>query len=217
MLSVFITPCTNPTSIQRATSSACAATTRRYSSRYGLSGVGGVGVVAGDGVVGERAQHVGVAGRGGVLERAHPQVARGHPAEHRAGQGRSRGTCSPVATTDKRPRGRDPERVHRLADEVLAQHRAHRGPAVAAAGERCAPGPLQVQVAPVARAVDDLAEQQRPAVAEAGLVEAELVARVGLRYGRDPLRQPVAGQQRHPRGRPQRRRVETQLVGQLGR
>ena len=37
MLSVFITPCTNPTSIQRATSSAWAAMTRRYSSRYGFS------------------------------------------------------------------------------------------------------------------------------------------------------------------------------------
>ena len=74
-----------------------------------------------------------------------------------------------------------------------------------------------MQVAPAARAVDDLAEQQRPAVAEAGLVEAELVAGVGLRHRRDPLGQPVADQQRHPRGRPQRGRVETQLGGQLAR
>ena len=215
MLSVFITPCTNPTSIHRATSSAWAATTRRYSSRYGLSALGGVGVVAGDGVVGERAQHVPVAARGGVLERAHPQVARGDPAEHRTRQ-RPLALHRLAGGDDReRPRRRDAEPVHRLADDVLAQHRAHRGPAVAAAGERRAPGPLQVQVTPVAVAVDDLAEQQRPAVAQARLVHAELVARVGLRDRRDPVRQPVAGQQRHPGGRRQLRGVETELAGEL--
>ena len=37
VLSVFITPCTKPTSIHRATSPAWASTTRRYSSRYGFA------------------------------------------------------------------------------------------------------------------------------------------------------------------------------------
>ena len=66
----------------------------------------------------------------------------------------------------QRAGGRDAEGVHRLADDVLAQHRADRGQAVAAARERRAPGALEVQVAEAAVGVDELAEQQRAAVAE---------------------------------------------------
>ena len=129
----------------------------------------------------------------------------------------SRGTCSPVATTDKRPRGRDPERVHRLADEVLAQHRARPRPCRRRRGRTvCAPTPSGA-----GRAGGPCGRRPRRAAApgrrRAGAVAAELVARVGLRDRRDPLRQLVAGQQRHARGRPQRGGVETQLVGQLGR
>jgi hypothetical protein len=56
-----------------------------------------------------------------------------------------------------------------------------RGPPVAAAGERRAPRALEVQVAPAAVDVDDLAEQERAAVAEPRREPAELVA--GVRLG----------------------------------
>ena len=86
MLSVFITPWTNPTSIHWATSDAWAATTASNSARYGLLGRRGAGIVAGDRVVGEAAQQVDVAGGPGVLEAAHPQVAARDPGQHGPGQ-----------------------------------------------------------------------------------------------------------------------------------
>ena len=46
--------------------------------------------------------------------------------------------------------GRDAQGVHALADDVLAQHRAHRGQPVAAARERRAARALEVQVAQAA-------------------------------------------------------------------
>ena len=149
----------------------------------GSLGVGGRRVVAGDGVVDQPAEQVEVAGRRGVLEAAHPQVAARHPGQHRPGQqvvalhrtaGRDHG---------QRARRRDPEGVHGLADDVLAQHRADGGQTVPAAGERGPAGALEVQVAQASVGADQLAEQQRPAVAEAGGVAAELVAGVGLRHG----------------------------------
>ena len=215
MLSVFITPCTKPTSIHRATSSACASTTRRYSSRYGFAAAAASGwwrAMAWSASARRRSRSPDAAAYWNVPTRRwlaatrqstapgsgplpqHP-LARGHDGE--------------------RPRRRDPEAVHRLADQVLPQHRAHRRLAVAAAGERRAARPLEVHVAAAARHVDHLAEQQRPAVAEARHVPAELVAGVGLRHRRDPVRQPVPDQQRHARRLPQRGGVDAQLGGQL--
>jgi hypothetical protein len=47
-----------------------------------------------------------------------------------------------VARSDRgqRAAGRDAERGHRFADDILAQHRAERRPAVALARERGQPG-----------------------------------------------------------------------------
>ena len=183
MLSVFITPWTNPTSIHRATSDGLGGRRpRRRSARYGSLGVGRCRVVAGDRVVGEAAQQVEVAVRGGVLERADAQVAARPPGPApRPGSSVVAGDRLAGGDDGERPRGRDAERVHRLADHVLAQHRPDRGLAVAAAGERRAARALQVEVAPAPVGVDELAEQQRPAVAEPRRVAAELVAGVGLR------------------------------------
>ena len=70
--------------------------------------------------------------------------------------------------------------MHRLTDEVLAQHRSERGQAVAPAGERCRSGAFQVEVTAPALTVDELAEQQRATVAEPWRVAAELMPGVGL-------------------------------------
>ena len=72
--------------------------------------------------------------------------------------------------------------MHGLGDQVLAQHRAERGEAVAAAGEGGRAGTLEMDVAEIAVAVGDLAEEQRAAVAEDGHELPELVARIRLRY-----------------------------------
>ena len=91
MLSVFITPWMNPTSIQRATSDGLGLDDGLVEGEVRVLGVGRVRVVAGDGVVGEAGQQRRVAVLGGVLERADAQVAAGDPGQHGAGQRRPRG------------------------------------------------------------------------------------------------------------------------------
>ena len=71
--------------------------------------------------------------------------------------------CSPVDDDCEGTCGRHAEGVHGLADQVLAEHRTHRGLAVAPAGERGATRPLQVDVATAALGVDDLAQRGAPA------------------------------------------------------
>ena len=179
---------------------------------------GRLGVVAGEGVVGEPAHEhrvvVGLVGRR-VLERADAQVARGHPGEHRPGQQRLPHDLVAGGHHRERPRRGDAQRVHRLADHELAQHRADGGLAVAAPGERRAARALECHVAPPAVDVGQLAEQQRPAVAEAGLVPAELVPGVGLRDRRGPVGEAVAGQQGDAGGRAQGVGGAAQLGGQV--
>jgi hypothetical protein len=104
--------------------------------------------------------------------------------------------------------------VHRLADDVLPQHRADRGQAVAAARERGAPGPLEVQVPQPSGGVDQLPEQQRAAVAEAWDVPAELVPGVALRHRPGTLRHGRAHQETHALVGAQPRRVEPEFRGQ---
>ena len=73
----------------------------------------------------------------------------------------------------------DAEGGHGLADEVLAQHGAERGPAVTAAGEGRGAGAFELDVAAAPVLADDLAEQNGAAVAELRGEAAELVAGIG--------------------------------------
>ena len=97
-----------------------------------LLGVGCTGVVASDGVVGEPAQQRHIAVHGGVLERPDAQVAAGDPDEDGAGQQHLADDGLAGGHDGESPCRRDPERVHGLTDEVLAQHRPECRPAVAA-------------------------------------------------------------------------------------
>ena len=147
MLSVFITPWTKPTSIHSRDQRRLGGDDRLEQGEVGVLRVGGRGVVARDRVVGEAPEQVEVVGGPGVLEGADAQVAARHPGQHGAGQ---HGLALHGATGrhDGEAAGRgDAEGVHRLADDVLAQHRADSGQAVAAAGERRTPRALEVQVA----------------------------------------------------------------------
>ena len=110
-----------------------------------------------------------------------PQVAARDPGQHGARQQRLAAHRPPGRHDGERAGGGDAEGVHRLADDVLAQHRADRGQAVAAAGERRAPGALEVQVAQPAVGVGRARRAAARARRRAAGVPAELVPGVGLR------------------------------------
>jgi hypothetical protein len=179
----------------------------------GVLGLRRARMVTADRVVGEATQQVDVARGPGVLEGAHAQVAGGHPGEDRSRQQGLAAHGAPGRHDGERAGRRDAEGVHRLADDVLAQHRPdHRQP-VAAAGERRAPRPLEMQVAQAATGIDELAEQERPPVTEPRGVPAELVPGVGLRHRRRTAGDGVADEQPHALGAAQRDRVEAELGG----
>ena len=141
-----------------------------------------VRVVPGGGMVDETLDDVVSAMRPSELKRTDAQMTRRHPHQDRAGQRPL--ALDAAASGDDRQRagGRDAQGVHGLGDQVLAQHRAERGEAVAAAGEGGRAGTLEMDVAEIAVAVGDLAEEQRAAVTEDGHELPELVARIRLRY-----------------------------------
>ena len=97
-----------------------------------LCGLGHVREVATSRVVGKSGERDGIAMGSGPFERAHADVAGGDAGEHRAWQhafpvhGFARGNHR------KASRRGNAERVHRLADDVLAEHGTKRGAAIAA-------------------------------------------------------------------------------------
>ncbi len=128
-------------------------------------GLCGVGIVAGDGVIGEAAQEVDVARGAGVLEAAHAQVAVRDPGEHGA---RQQGLAAYRPSRCHHGEGacrRYAKGVHRLADDVFAQHRADGSQSVAGAREGSAAGTFEVDVAEVPFGVGGLAQQECAPVA----------------------------------------------------
>ena len=87
--------------------------------------------------------------------------------------------------------GRDAQRAHGLAHNVFAQHWSQRCPAVAASRKRRAPRALELDIAPDAVPVDNLAKQDGTTVAELRHKMSKLVSGVSqgnrLRRIRDPL------------------------------
>ncbi len=207
MLSVFITPWMNPTSIHCATSAACASRTVSKKRERGHLGGRRCGRMTVDRVVEQPRQHRGIVERCGVLEGADTEVTGGDTHEHRAGLHRL--ANDPVAGRDDGEAAgrRNPQRVHRLAHQVLAQHRAEHGEPVATAGEGSAARALQVQVAARAVGGEHLAEQERPAVAETRRVPAELMAGVRLGNGLRTGGHRVADEHVDALGRSQQRRA----------
>ena len=215
MLSVFITPWMKPTCIHCAMSAAWRAATRASRREVAIGRADEVGVVAGDRVVGELAH----------ARRASPRAAKNWNVPTRMWLAATRVSTAPGSTglaqhrlaggdDRQRARGRDAERVHRLADQYLAQHRPDRRLAVAAARERRPARALEGDVAAPAGAVDHLAEQDRAAVAELRREAAELVAGVGLRDRLGAFGHGVAGEERGAGLARQRGDVEAELVGE---
>ena len=147
-----------------------------------------------DGVVSEPLDAVGIAASREVLERADANMARGDARQHGAGQD---GFAHDVFAGDggsERPCGRNSERRHRLADDVFAQNRPQRRPAVAAAGKWCRAGALKLDIAADAVGIDDLAEQDSAAIAELRHEMAELVAGIGHGDRLGPVGQALPGE-----------------------
>ena len=161
--------------------------------------MGSFRIVPGEHVVGQRAQGLHVAAGGEELEGADADMARRHAGEHRAGQEPLARHVLAGRDRRERPGGGDAERRHRLADEVLAQHRAERRPPVRVARERRRPGALQLDVA-APLAADHLAEQDRPPVPELGHEIAELVPGIGRGERLGALGHAVAGERRDALG-----------------
>ena len=216
VLSVFMTPWTKPTPSQRATRLACASITLLEQGERVVAAAGGVGVVARERVGGERDQRLAIPARGEELERAHAEVARRHAGEDRARQHLFAHDALARRRDGEGARGRDAQRRHRLADEVLAQHGAERGASVAAARKRRPSRALELDVAPPSVLADDLAQQDGATVAELGDEAAELMAGVGERERLCAGRDLVADQQRRAgAGREQLRAGAEQLGERL--
>jgi hypothetical protein len=152
-----------------------------------VCGAGQIRVVAGDAVIGQLAQLLALVAGGEVFEGADAEMAGGDARQLRAGQGLV--AIHGFASGDHRQgaRGRDAQRMHGLADQHFAQHRADGGFAVTIARKRRAPRTLEGEVATVAVSVDDFADQQRAAVAQLRREVAELVAGISLGDRRRPL------------------------------
>ncbi len=101
--------------------------------------------------------------------------------------------------------------MHRLAEDVFAQHRPDRGQTITAACERGPTRALQVEVAEVAARIGQLTEQQRTPIAQARVEPSELMTRVGLCHRRGTGGDEGADQQAQTLGAAQGLRVEPQL------
>ena len=117
---------------------------------------------------------------GGEFESPHPDVARRHAHQHRALQFLL--AENPLARRRHRqaPRGRNPQRMHRLAHDVFPQHRPERRPPVPAPRVGRPPAALDLNIAPHAVQPHMLAQQDRPPVPEHREIP-ELVPRIRLR------------------------------------
>ena len=211
MLSVFITPWTKPDQHPSRQQRRLDGDDRFEQREVGALGRRGGGMVPRDRVVGEAPQQVDVARGRGVLEAPHPQVAAGDAGEDGARQKRLSLYRAPGAHYGQGSGSRDTESVHRLADDVFAQHRPDDGQAVTAARERRGPGTLEMDVANAPVGVDELAEQQRAPVAQPRDEAAELMPGVCLGYRSGAAGHQGADQEPQTVGTPQPSSVEAEL------
>lgn len=121
--------------------------------------------VAGDRVIGQLLQLGHIAAGGEELKRADPDVAGRDAGEHCAGQSVFAVDGFPGGRGGQGPGRRNAQGVHGFAENVLAEHRAERGFAIAAPGERGSAGAFELDVAALSVGIDHFAEQQRAAVA----------------------------------------------------
>ncbi len=174
----------------------------------------GLAVVPREGVGSEGSQRLLVALRSEELEGPYADVARGDAREDGARERLVAANALARRHRGERACRRYPESRHRLAHDVLPQHWAERGAAVASARKRRAAGALQLDVPPPTVLADDFAEEDRPTVAQLRHEGAELVPGVGEGNRLRPLRDGVAGEDLRPGGRGEEVYVRPEELGQ---
>ena len=156
--------------------------------------VGGVWVMTSNGVSGEALKKLGIARGRGVLKGADAKVACGHTRKHCARQRSVSHYLLACGHNSERSSCGDTQRMHRLADHVLAQHRPNSSLAVAAASEWRAARTFEMQIANTTIWCGEFAQQQRASVAESRRVVTELMAGIRLRNRARTGRQPLTNQ-----------------------
>ena len=180
-----------------------------------VRGVNRLWVMPRDDVISEAPDRIQIPARREELEGADTDVARRDAGQYRAGQrrlapnrlaGRHSGECSGR---------RNPERRHRLADDVFAQDRPERRASVALPGKRRWARPLELDVAAHAVAIDHLAEKNGTSVTELRYESPELVA--GISHGERlaSLGHPVAREDLHTLRCGKLSRIEFEMPGEL--
>ncbi len=111
--------------------------------------------------------------------------------------------------------GRQPQRVHGFAHQVLAQHRTDRGAPVPASRIGSAARALELDVAPAAGRVQRLAQKNGPAVAELRDELPELMPGVGHRDRLRLRQQPVAREDLGQLGRTRMAGLESEIRREL--
>ena len=114
----------------------------------------------------------------------------------------------------QRPCGRNSERMHRFANEIFAQDRPQCGAAVSAPRERRSSRALQLDIAPLAVAVQNLAKEDCAAVAKLRNEIAELMPGVGHRDRLCARRHDVAGKHGRQLVRFEPSRIDRQFRGE---
>ena len=180
----------------------------------GVRRLGGLRVMAGDDVVGECLDRLQILAGGEILEGADADMAGGDAGQHPARQGCFAEHMLAGRDRRQRPCGRDAEGVHRLRDDVFAQHRPERGAPIPTAREGGGPRALELDVPPRPVPPDHLAQQDGAAIAELGDEIAELVAGIGLGEGLRALGHRIAREHRDAFGGGQPGGVEAELLGQ---
>src|SRR4029077_2966711 len=143
-------------------------------------------------VISEAPDRIQIPARREELEGADPDVARRNPGQYRARQRRLAPNRVPRRNIGERSGGWNPQRRHRLADDVFAQDRPERRASVAPPGKRRWARPLELDVAAHPVAINPLAEKKGTSVTELRYESPELVAAISHSERLASLGHPVA-------------------------
>src|ERR1700680_3257434 len=180
-----------------------------------VRGVSRLWVMPRDDVISEAPDRIQIPARREELEGADTDVARRDAGQYRAGQTRLAPNRLAGRHSGERSGRRNPERRHRLADDVFAQDRPERRASVAPPGKRRWPRPLELDVAAHAVAIHHLTEKNCTSVTELRDESPKLVAPISHGKRLASLGHPVAREDLHPLRRGKLSRIEPEMPGEF--
>ena len=166
-------------------------------------------------VISEAPDRIQIPARREELEGADTDMARRDAGQYRARQGRLAPNRLACRHSGECSSCRNPERRHRLADDVFAQDRPERCAPVAQPGKRRWARPLELDITAHAIAIDHLAEKNGTSVTELRYEGPELVA--GISHGERlaSLGHPVARENLHTLRGGKLSRIEPEMPGEF--